>query len=280
MPKNSAIEEPAAKLLKKLGIEPKTDGPGDRRAMFQTGWPGVRMLQARSLDIPLYVWSGKADLGITGQDMVAERRARVVELLQLNFGKCRLALAARKGVRKPETVATLLPNLARRLCSQEGIRARMLPFQGVLESAVVSGLADAVFDQVASGRSLEANGLSVLSVLMESRAVLIANGVSLRDVRKREVVDAISLGMLAAMSAEDKAVVVVNAANRKTRDRLLQALPAMKSPTVSELADGKGFSLMSVVPSEPRLGLVLLMARLKAAGGTDILVQGLDFVLD
>jgi ATP phosphoribosyltransferase len=280
VPKNSAIEESAARLLKKLGIEPKTDGPGDRRTVFPTGWPGIKILQARSLDIPLYVWSGKADLGITGQDMVAERRAKVVELLPLDFGKCTLALAARKGVRKPKTVAAVLPNLARRLCRAEGIRARILPFRGTQESAVVSGLADAVFDQVATGRSLDANRLRVIRTLMESRAVLIANGVSLRDERKKQLMDAIVLGMRGAMAAADKAVVVVNAANRETTDALLQVLPAMKSPTVSELADGKGFSLLSVVPSEPRLGLILLMARLKAAGGTDMLVQGLDFVLD
>lgn len=280
MPKNSAIEEPAAKLLRNLGLEPKTDGPGDRRTTFPSTWPGIRLLQARSLDVPLYVETGKADLGITGQDMVAERRAKVVELLPLNFGKCRLALAAPKGVTKPKTVAAALPNLAGDLCRREQIRAEIVPFQGVLESAPVRGLTDACFDQVGSGRSLEANGLSIVSILMESRAVLIANGVSLKDPRKREVADALVLGMQGAMAAEEKAVVVVNAADREIRDGLLGILPAMKSPTVSELAGGKGFSLLSVVPSEPRLGLILLLSRLKAAGGADILVQGLDFVLD
>ncbi len=135
----------------------------------------------RAADIPEYVQDGVVDCGITGADLVAERDARVTELLRLGFGSCTLEaavpeespvreLAGLAGLR----VATVYPSLARRLLVERDIEVELVDVTGSVEVAPRLGLADAIVDLVSSGNTLRTNGLRSLGSLFSSEAVLVA----------------------------------------------------------------------------------------------------------
>jgi ATP phosphoribosyltransferase len=300
------IEEPALDFLKKIGIEAgKAD---ERKTVVPTSRPGIRMARLRSNDIPMVVAWGAADLGITGEDMVQEfvevctakdiplivvpeaakldisgedmvlecGARMMVMLLPLGFGKCSLSLAAPEDVTVPKTIVAALPRLAERLCRRDGREAEIMPWYGVLESApqleigdTGERFADAIFDQVGSGKSLTANGFRVLSTLMDSQAYLIANGVSLRE--KKDIIDEIVLYAQGVLAARQTVFVKVNAKSPAICDALKGILPAMESPDVVPLGNAGEFSVSAAAPRE---GLGKLILQLKKAGGAGILVFG------
>lgn len=143
----------------------------------------LRVLFARSRDIPFYVEGGFADLGITGKDIVAESSASVSTLLELPFGFCRLVLASRAGNGVSSArdlggkrVATSFVSLAERFLRERGVAsARVVRLEGAVEASVAAGVADAVIDLTSTGATLKANGLREIECLLKSSAVLIAN---------------------------------------------------------------------------------------------------------
>ncbi len=142
----------------------------------------LRIMFARSRDVPFYVGGGFADLGITGKDIVAESGASVATLLELPFGFCRLVLAARgnNGVSSArdlngKRVATSFPNLAQRFLAEYSVIARVVRLEGAVEASVTAGIADAIIDLTSTGATLKANGLREVECLLKSSAVLIAN---------------------------------------------------------------------------------------------------------
>ena len=131
----------------------------------------------RAADIPEYVQDGVVDCGITGQDLVRERGARVDELLELGYGSCRLDAAVPEESRYEEiadlagaTIATVYPRLARELLPVE---VELVDVSGSVEIAPRLGLADGIVDLVSSGNTLRTNGLRSLGTLLSSQAVLI-----------------------------------------------------------------------------------------------------------
>jgi len=131
----------------------------------------------RAADVPEYVQDGVVDCGITGQDLVRERGARVDELLELGFGSCRLEAAVPEESRYEAledlagtTIATVYPRLARELLPVE---VELVDVTGSVEIAPRLGLADGIVDLVSSGNTLRTNGLRSLRELFSSQAVLI-----------------------------------------------------------------------------------------------------------
>lgn len=137
------------------------------------------MLLVRAADIPEYVQDGVVDCGITGQDLVAERGARVEQLLELGFGSCRLEVAvpeespyARIEELAGASVATVYPGLTHKLMP---VDVGLVDVTGSVELAPRLGLADAIVDLVSSGNTLRTNGLRSLGPLFSSQAVLIGS---------------------------------------------------------------------------------------------------------
>jgi ATP phosphoribosyltransferase len=160
---------------------------GDSRSLvFEAS--GMSLVTMRPSDVPTYVESGAADLGITGKDVLLEHTDRIVyEILDLGYGACRMVLAGRKGDESlGETerrlggmrIATKYPRIAERYFEETGHQAEVIEVKGSVELAPLVGLADGIVDLVATGRTLEENGLEIREEIASSTARLVANRIS------------------------------------------------------------------------------------------------------
>ncbi len=172
----------AVDLLARAGFPCPGISQEKRQLIFPAG--ELSFLVARALDVPVYVEHGAADLGIVGKDTLAESGSKVVELLDLRFGKCRFAVAGPPGKSwgdgKKVRVATKFPRVARRFFAQTGVEAEIIHLHGSLELAPQVCLADFILDLVSTGRTLGENNLVEYAQVGPATARLIANPVSFR----------------------------------------------------------------------------------------------------
>ena len=172
--------------LDRIGVD-TGEMRGESRSLIFTA-DGLTIVTMRPSDVPTYVEAGAADIGITGKDVLAEQSERAVyELLDLGFGGCRMIVAARDGDdplgeplrrRGLVRVATKYPRIAREHFASTGRQAEIVEVKGSVELAPLTGLADAIVDLTASGRTLVENGLSEREAIADSTARLIANPVA------------------------------------------------------------------------------------------------------
>ncbi|OGX14332.1 MAG: ATP phosphoribosyltransferase [Nitrospirae bacterium RIFCSPLOWO2_12_FULL_63_8] len=178
--------EPAIELFRKAGYVGKDLSPGSRRLIIECPEKDLVFMIIRPSDVPTYVEYGAADVGVVGKDMLLEQNLDVYEPMDLKFGRCRLAVAARKGHEVRERmsaklrVATKYPNVAERYYNQKGIPVEIIKLYGSIELAPVVGLADRIVDLVSTGRTLKAHDLEEIDVIAESTARLIVNRASLK----------------------------------------------------------------------------------------------------
>lgn len=237
----------------------------------------VRVL--RPQEIPVYVADGMFDLGITGRDWIEETGAAVVTLGELAYSKTTekpvqvvLAVDASSGARRVEDlpagvrVSTEYPRLTERFFAARGVPADVRVSYGATE-AKVPEIADAVVEITETGRALEAAGLRVLEVVLESSSVLIANPVAAADPVKAHAMGQILTLLQGALDARSQVLVKLNVSGADL-ESVIAVLPALKSPTVSQLFGGSGFAIETVVPKST---INVLIPELKDRGATDIL---------
>ena len=133
----------------------------------------------------------ECDLGVVGKDTIMENGSHFYEILDLGFGRCRFALACRKGTDffggyKAKTVASKYPNVARQFFESRAMDVRIIKIEGSVELAPLLGLADGIVDIVETGTTLKENGLEVTETIAGISARLIANTASLK-MRKQEI---------------------------------------------------------------------------------------------
>ena len=173
---------------------------GDSRSLvFEAG--GMSLVTMRPSDVPTYVESGAADLGITGKDVLLEHTDRIVyEILDLGYGACRMVLAGRRGDESlGETerrlggmrIATKYPRIAERYFEETGHQAEVIEVKGSVELAPLVGLAEGIVDLTATGTTLRENGLVVREEILASTARLIANPVA-HKLRAAEIDDVVA----------------------------------------------------------------------------------------
>ena len=150
-----------------------------RKLVFENVEAGVRYLLVKPSDVSVYVERGAADVGIVGKDILCESKARVYELLDLGFGKCHMAVAAKKGFvdnpNRPLRVATKFVNIANKHYSEKGRNIDIIPLHGSIELAPIVGLSDVIVDIVESGSTLKENDLVVIEEFLPISARFIAN---------------------------------------------------------------------------------------------------------
>jgi ATP phosphoribosyltransferase len=172
--------------LDRIGVDTAALRSDSRALVFETG--EMTLVTMRPSDVPTYVEAGAADLGITGKDILLEQRDRITyEVLDLRYGACRMVLAGRVGDNALDEderrlggmrIATKYPRIAERHFEETGRRAEVIEVKGSVELAPLSGLADGIVDLVATGRTLNENGLEIREEIATSTARLIANRVS------------------------------------------------------------------------------------------------------
>jgi ATP phosphoribosyltransferase len=232
----------------------------------------------RPQEIPTYVEDGFFDIGVTGEDWITETGADVVRVTALNYSKQTdlpvkvvLAVPRESGITSPDQIkpdariSTEFPNLTRRYFEDLGIPVRIFLSYGATE-AKVPEIVDAIVDLTETGSTLERHGMEIVDVLLESRTQLIANGASYKDPEKRRAIDQLTILLLGAVEARGKVLVKLNVESQNL-SRVVDLLPAMRAPTVSELAESGYFAVETVVP---KTAINELIPELKALGAEDI----------
>jgi ATP phosphoribosyltransferase len=237
----------------------------------------VRVL--RPQEIPRYVADGLFDIGITGRDWVEETGASVVSLGELAYSKATsnpiqvvLAVAgdspwtSARDMPDGVKVSTEYPLLTERFFAESGVKANVVLSYGATE-AKVPEIADAVVEITETGRALKAAGLRIIETVLISYTELIANPTSAQDPERRKAMEDINTLLQGALKARGRVLVKLNV-EAYDLDRVIKLLPAMRSPTVSELFGGGSYAVETVVPKET---INKLIPELKDAGATDII---------
>lgn len=196
LPKGRLGEKVLA-MLDKAGFSCPETKENDRRLIFESEESGIRYFWVKPSDVPIYVARGAADIGIAGKDILLEYQPDVYELLDLNIGKCRMAVAAKKGFRdKKETtlrVATKFPNIAREYYGKKGRDIDIIKLNGSIELAPILNLSDVIVDIVETGTTLRENDLEPTETVVPISARLIANKSSFKF--KNELVKKVMEGL-------------------------------------------------------------------------------------
>jgi ATP phosphoribosyltransferase len=251
---------------------------GERRLITKTLDPCVEILFARPVDIPEYVATGAADLGITGHDMVIERESDVVELLDLPFGKAKLVLAVHEdsaitSVKQLEgmKVATEFPVITRAYFKKHHVNVNVVLVGGACEATPHLGIADAIVDLSSSGTTLKTNRLRVVDEVLETSTLLIANKESIRT--KKEKIDEIHLALESVIRARGQCYLMMNV-KRSSLEAVKRVLPGLSGPTVMDVASTENLVAVHAVVNEERV--YSLINALKRAGAKDILVMAIQ----
>ncbi|MDD2473626.1 MAG: ATP phosphoribosyltransferase, partial [Methanoculleus sp.] len=269
IPNKGRIAAPVNDLIEKSGLH--LVDAGERRLITRTRDPHVEILFARPIDIPEYVASGVADLGITGRDMVMERGSTVEQVLDLQTGRATLVVAV------PEesdieavadlsgaTVATEFPGITRSFFAGRGITVTVVTVGGACEATPHLGIADAIVDLTSSGTTLRTNHLRVIEEVLDSTTILVANPASLTA--KREKIDEIVLALESVIRAEGQCYLMMNV-HRSALADVRQVLPGLSGPTVMDVASDENLVAVHAVVKEERV--YQLINQLKRAGAKD-----------
>ncbi len=189
IPNKGRIKQPAIDTLNRAGI---TINEEERTYISQTSDPRYQAIFARANDIPVYVQYGAVDLGITGHDLILEREADVLELLDLEFGKATLVLAVPedssiKSVNDIPTltrIATEFPTITRKYFEKLGKQVEVLEVNGTAELAPKLDLAQMIVDITSSGETLRKNKLRIIGEILSSTCRLACNKIAYRIFEK------------------------------------------------------------------------------------------------
>ena len=166
-------------MFAKAGFECPALLETSRKLIFDNEEAGVRYFWVKPSDVAIYVERGAADIGVAGKDILLEYRPDVYELLDLNVGKCRMAVAAPEGFRddpdRTLRVATKFSRIARDYYSSVGRDIDIIHLNGSIEIAPILGLSDVIVDIVETGTTLRENHLAVIEEIVPISARLIAN---------------------------------------------------------------------------------------------------------
>ena len=277
VPNKGRLHEPAMDLLDRAGLH-VTDG-ADRKLYAQTVDPDVTVLYARASDIPEYVADGAADVGITGLDQAREAEVDLVDLLDLEFGACRLVLAAPEdgdidavGDLAGGTVATEFPNVTRRFFDERGVEVDIVEVSGATELTPHVDIADAIVDITSTGTTLRMNRLAEVVDVLDSSVRLLARG----DVADDEKVQQVRMALASVLAAEDRRYLMMNVPEAALDD-VREVLPGMSGPTVMDIAGSAEVAVHAVVDEREVFETI---NALKAVGASDVLVTEIERLVE
>ena len=272
--KSGRLSDRSLDLLKECGIH-FSNGKNKLKAVA-SNFP-AELLFLRDDDIPGYVEDGVADLGIVGENEVAEKNKDVQSVKKLGFSKCRLSLAVPRDTDYTDvsffegsSIATSYPKILQDFLDTHRISAQIHEISGSVEIAPSIGLADAVCDIVSSGSTLLSNGLREVETIFRSEAVLIGNKQA--SPAKEELTRQLLFRIDAVQAGKNNKYILLNAPEEATQ-RIIELLPGMRSPTVLPLAMKGWNSIHSVVNEDAFWESI---EQLRAAGAEGILVVPIE----
>jgi ATP phosphoribosyltransferase len=282
LPKGS-LQESTFALLAKAGWKISTSG---RSYVPRTDDPELELRLIRAQEISRYVEHGFLDAGLTGADWIAENASNVHVVGEIAYSKqttnpARWVLAVPndspiKSVKDLEgkRIATELVEHTRRWLKKHGVKAEVEFSWGATEVKAPE-LVDAIVDITETGSSLRANNLRIVDELVRSFPQLIANHAAWKDTWKREKIETLALMLRGALSAEEKVGLKMNVPRAKL-DALLQQLPALRNPTVSQLSLEGWVAVETII--DERIAREII-PQLKSAGAEGIIEYPLNKVI-
>ncbi len=178
------LGESVYKIFEKIGYGCPEVLENSRKLIFENRENNVRYFWAKPSDVAIYVEHGAADVGIAGLDILLEEQPDVFELLDLNIGKCCVAVAGKKAAlsrdEKTLRVATKFPNIAGKYFAEQSREIEIIKLNGSIELAPIVRLSDVIVDIVETGKTLKENDLDVLAKICDISARLIVNKSSFR----------------------------------------------------------------------------------------------------
>jgi ATP phosphoribosyltransferase len=282
IPKGS-LQDATIELFQRAGFDIKV---GSRSYYPTVDDEELECVLIRAQEMARYVEGGVLDAGLTGHDWVVENDAKVVEVAALvyakqSFGKVRWVLAVPEdsSIQGPKdlqgkVVATELVKATERYLARHGVTAKVEFSWGATEVKPPL-LADAIVEVTETGSSLRANKLKIIDTVIESNTVLIANQAAWKDAWKKEKLSNIKMLLEGAMLAHGRVGLMLNVHKESLR-AVLDVLPALKRPTISELSESGWVAVNTIL--EEKLVRVII-PKLKQAGAQGIVEYPLNKIV-
>ena len=282
LPKGS-LQNATFELFEKAGWRIRSS---DRSYFPASDDDEIEIVLVRAQEISHYVEDGVMDAGITGRDWVAENESDVEVVCELVYAKQRmvpvrwvLAVPADSDITSVKDlagkrIATELVNCTRRWLADNGVQAHVEFSWGATEMKTPM-LVDAIVEVTETGSSLRANNLRIVDTLMESVTQMIANRAAMNDPVRREKIESIAMLLQAAILARGKVGLKMNVASADI-DNVLDALPALKRPTISALSE-EGWHAVETIVDEAVVRKII--PDLKRAGAEGIVEYPLNKVI-
>lgn len=273
LPKGS-LQDATFKIFKKAGFNINVDS---RSYIPSINDPELDPILIRAQEMSRYVEDGTLDCGITGQDWIKENNSEVRQVGELEYAKQGLnkvrwviAVPEDSKVRsvkdlKGKRIATELVGVTKSFLKKKGIKADIEFSWGATEVKVAAGLVDAIVEITETGASLKANKLRIIDTVCYSTTQLIANKKAWKNPWKRTKIEGIFILLKGAILAESKVGLKMNV-SKKDLNRVLSLLPAMKRPTVSNLAEKGWFDIDTIIDEEEVKRLIPALRRAGAQG--------------
>jgi len=275
LPNKGRLSDEVRELFNDAGLEVRARG---ERALTASLGGEFEAIFVRAQDIPEFVADGAADAGVTGWDLVCESGRDLELLMDLEFGKCRLVVAAREesGIQKLEDiqdgvrVASSFTRLTQEFFTRRGQKVTVVPVSGATEIAPHLGIADIIVDLTSTGSTLKVNGLREVDTIIQSSARLIARKDHLPEASAR--LEDLRQALGSVLAARDKRYLMANVP-RGVLPAVREVLPGLNGPTVVDVQGGDFVAVHSVVSVR---NIYRTINTLRALGCVGILVTRIE----
>ncbi len=273
--KDGRLTEGSLKVLNLMGLDLETYS----RRLFATcrNFP-VEVLFCRDDDIPGYVKSGIADVGIVGQNILIEAGVEAKELIRPGFGYCQLVLAVPKDSKinsiqelAGKKIATSFPNITKDYFKKHGVDVEITVIAGAVEITPALGVADAIVDISGTGSTLLLNDLRRLDTILETEAVMIESDKKLSK-DKTELIAQMTTRLEGVLAAKSLKYIMMNAP-KESLEAIKKIAPGLSAPTVMELTRPNWVAIHAVMDESTFWEIT---ADLKAVGAEGILVLPIE----
>ena len=250
VPNKGRLNERAVELLLKAGIDLGEDW--GRKLYVTAKEQNIEIMFVRAQDIPAFIATGAIDIGITGEDLAAESGYKIKKLMDLEFGICRLSVAAPESaniktlgdIPDGVKVATSFPNLTKEFFKSKGKSATIIEVTGAAEIMPYLGISDLIVDLVASGSTLKMNRLVEVSKIMDSQAAIYSSDKAMKK-NGPEIADMVA-SIKSVMSAEERKYLMADVPKNKLK-QVEKLLPGIEGPTILNIAGNDEMVAVHVV---------------------------------